>query len=217
MGNDFKSLYEIRFSGSKEYRRKVWGILVSDWFSRYIPKDASVLDLGCGYGEFINQIQARRRYAMDLNPDSTRFIESDVQMFEQDCSTRWPLPDDHLDLVLASNFFEHLPSKSNLEATLREAWRCLRPGGRIIALGPNIKYVDGAYWDFWDHHLPLTDSSMAEGFQLTGYQIEQKVARFLPFTILNGPDYPLIFLRAYLRLPFVWPVFGHQYLVVAKK
>jgi len=217
MVGDLKSIYENRFAGNEVYRSQVWSILVSDWFSRFIPKDAAVLDLGCGYGDFINQVHSPRRYAMDLNPNSKRFLDSGVRLFEQDCSTRWPLPDNSLDTVFTSNFFEHLPSKANLEATLKEAYRCLRPGGCIIALGPNIKYVNGAYWDYWDHSLPLTDLSMVEGFQLTGFRIEQRVPRFLPYTILNRPRYPLIFVRAYLRLPLVWPIFGQQFMVVAKK
>jgi SAM-dependent methyltransferase len=216
-GDDLKSIYEKRFSGSEEYRRKVWHILVSDWFSRFIPPDGAVLDLGCGYGEFINQVRGPARYAMDLNPNSRQFLHSDVRLFEQDCSTHWPLPDNTLDLVFTSNFFEHLPSKAKLEETLKEAWRCLRPEGRIIALGPNIKYVSGAYWDFWDHYLPLTEASMAEGFQLAGFRIEQKISRFLPYTMSDGAHYPLIILRAYLRLPFIWLFFGQQFVVIARK
>ena len=217
MGDDLKYLYENRFSGSEEYRRKVWNVLVANWFSRYIPSNAAVLDLGCGYGEFINQVASPKRFAMDLNPNSKRFLQSEVRMFEQDCSSRWPLADNTLDMVFTSNFFEHLPSKAGLEATLKEAWRCLRPGGRIVALGPNIKYLLGAYWDFWDHYLPLTEISMAEGFELAGFTIEQNVPRFLPYNMSNAPRYPLFFVRAYLKLPFLWPIFGHQFLVVGKK
>jgi SAM-dependent methyltransferase len=130
---------------------------------------------------------------------------------------RWPLADNTLDMIFSSNFFEHLPSKSKLKETLKEAWRCLRPGGRVVALGPNIKYLPGAYWDFWDHFLPLTELSMAEGFQMAGFTIERNVARFLPYTMSGGQRYPLFLLRAYLRLPFIWPIFGQQFLVVAKK
>jgi len=216
-GDDFKALYEHRFSGSEECRRKVWNILVSDWFSQFIPKDGAVLDLGCGYGEFINQVTSPKRYAMDLNPNSKRFLEPEISLFEQDCSLRWPLADNTLDMIFSSNFFEHLPSKSKLKETLKEAWRCLRPGGRVVALGPNIKYLPGAYWDFWDHFLPLTELSMAEGFQMAGFTIERNVARFLPYTMSGGQRYPLFLLRAYLRLPFIWPIFGQQFLVVAKK
>lgn len=215
--DDLKTLYDQRFSGREDYRRRVWSVLISDYFSRFIPADAAVLDLGCGYGEFINQVKARSRYAMDLNPDSRRYVDPDVCLFQQDCSVRWPLGDDSLDLVFTSNFFEHLPAKSNLAATLQEALRCLRPGGRLVALGPNIKFLPGAYWDFWDHNLPLTEASLAEALQTVGFQLESVAPRFLPYTMADGPRYPLFFLSVYLRCPFAWRLFGRQFLVVAKK
>ncbi len=58
--------------------------------------------------------------------------------------------DDSLNVVFTSNFFEHLHTKRELRETLMQARRCLRPGGGIIALGPNIRYLPGKYWDFYD-------------------------------------------------------------------
>jgi SAM-dependent methyltransferase len=87
------------------------------------------------------------------------------------------LPDQALDLVFTSNFFEHLSNTATAAATLGEAYRCLRPGGRLVALGPNIKYPSGALLGFWDHHLPLTKASSAEGLQAVGFQLERVVPR----------------------------------------
>ena len=143
--------YERRFTPSAAYRQRVWAVLTSEFFQRYVPRDGAVLDLGCGWGEFINNIQARVRYGIDLNPSSRHRLAPGVTFFQQDCSRRWPLEDDTLDVVFTSNFLEHLPEKTALRRTLTESLRCLRSGGRIICLGPNIKYVPGAYWDFWDH------------------------------------------------------------------
>jgi SAM-dependent methyltransferase len=215
--DELKLMYERRFSGKEEYRRKVWSVLVSDWFQRYIPDAGAVLDLGCGHGEFVNNLKGLIRYGMDLNPDSGRHLDSDIRWFQQDCSKQWPLPDNALDLVFTSNFFEHLHHKTNLLGTLIEAYRCIRPGGRLIALGPNIKYVGGAYWDFWDHHLPLTEASLVEALQTAGFKLERVVPRFLPYSMSEGPRYPLFFLRLYLRLPFAWRIFGRQFVIVAYK
>ncbi|HKV40731.1 MAG TPA: class I SAM-dependent methyltransferase [Blastocatellia bacterium] len=70
--DDLAAIYGRRFSGLEDYRRKVWSILMSDFFHRFVPGNGAVLDLGCGYGEFINQVKARSRYAIDLNPESMR-------------------------------------------------------------------------------------------------------------------------------------------------
>src|SRR5487761_1897732 len=156
---ELEVIYGNRFEGTEEYRNRVWQTLIQNWFQRYIPADATVLDLGCGYGQFINNVRCARKYAMDLNPVSRTKLNPDVEFLEQDCATTWKVPDNTLDIVFSSNFFEHLLSKADLARTTSEALRCLRPGGRIIAMGPNIRFVGGAYWDFFDHHLALTELS----------------------------------------------------------
>jgi SAM-dependent methyltransferase len=209
--------YERRFGAQAPYRRKVWALLTRDVFQRYVPEEGTVLELGCGWGEFINQIRAKSKLGMDLNPESAHRLDADVRFLEQDCSTPWPVAPDTLDVVFTSNFFEHLPDKATLRRTLDEALRCLRPGGRLVCLGPNTRYLAGAYWDFWDHYLPLTDLSLIEGLELTGFTIERSWARFLPYTMSRKRTPPLWMLWWYLRLPFAWPVFGRQFLVVAVK
>lgn len=215
---ELQAIYERRFKEERvAYRVRLWRTLVASFFQPMIPPGAAVLDLGCGYGEFINQIHCGSRFAMDLNPKATEHLDPAVKFLFQDCSLRWDLPDQSLDVVFTSNFFEHLPDKLALKLTLLEAARCLKPGGQLIALGPNIKFVQGAYWDFWDHFLSLTELSLSEALDNNGYRVERAVPRFLPYTTINQPAYPMAFVRLYLRLPLLWPWFGRQFLVVARR
>jgi len=214
---ELQRMYGARFSSNLEYRKHVWTVLVADTFSRYVQPTDSVLDLGCGYGEFINTIRCRKKFGMDLNPDTARFLADDVTFLQQDCSLRWQVPDESLDVVFTSNFLEHLADKAALGRVLDEVVRCLRPGGRIIALGPNIKYLHGKYWDFWDHYVPITEASLTEALVTRRLTVDVCIGRFLPYTMVNGAHYPLFFLRAYLRLPIAWRLFGKQFLVVATR
>ena len=213
---DLQQLYETRFAAQSEYRKCIWQALCP-FFSHWIPTSAAVLDLGCGWCEFINAATCRHKFAMDLNPDAERHALPGVTILQQDCSEVWQLDDESLDVVFSSNFFEHLPSKAALEKTLLEAHRTLKTGGRLIAMGPNIKYLPGAYWDFIDHHLPLTELSILELMKKCGFAAEFCVARFLPYTMSNGPQYPIWMLRLYLAIPFVWRFWGKQFLVVGRK
>jgi SAM-dependent methyltransferase len=214
---EVQTIYSQRFAASKAYRARVWKVLTSEFLPRWIVPGGAVLDLGCGYGEFINQVSAREKYGMDLNPDSARMLAPGIRFLQQDCSELWPLPENSLDVVFTSNFFEHLPDKATLGRTIEQARRCLKPGGRLMALGPNIKYVPGAYWDFWDHYLPLTETSLSEGLEHRGFRIEECFGRFLPYTMVNTRQYPMFFLRLYLKTPVVWPFFGKQFFVIAAK
>ncbi len=214
---DLQRIYAARFQTNIEYRRAVWRVLISDFFQRLVQPSDSVLDLGSGYGEFISQIDCAQKWAMDLNPDAPKRVGPGVRCVLQDCSAPWGLPDNSLDVVFTSNFFEHLPDKGALGKTLDEVRRCLRTGGRLIAMGPNIKYLPGAYWDFWDHYLPLTEASLAEALANRRFAITSCIARFLPYTMAGGPRYPLFCLRLYLRFSPLWRIFGRQFLVVAQK
>lgn len=210
-------MYDTRFKGRLVYRNEVWKVLIRDYFRQWVTPQDVVLDLGAGYGEFINNIACGEKYAMDLNPDVSKRVQTGVHVLLQDCSKPWPLPSGSLDVIFTSNFLEHLPNKQALAQTLREAGRCLKTNGRIIALGPNIKYLAGEYWDFLDHYIPLTEYSLSEALQQQGFQIDTCLDKFLPYTMAQGPQYPTFFVAAYLRLPFVWRIFGKQFLIVGKK
>lgn len=217
MNDVLQRQYERRFAAQAEYRQQVWRVLVDRVFQRYVPENGAVLELGCGWGEFINHIRAARRYGMDLNPASGARLQPGVTFLHQDCTQPWPVGDGSLDAIFTSNFFEHLPDKASLASTLGEAHRALKSGGRLICLGPNIRYLPGAYWDFWDHYLPLTETSLAEGLELAGFAVEESIARFLPYTMSRDRNPPLWTLRVYLTLPFAWALFGKQFLVVARR
>ncbi|MDQ1473256.1 MAG: hypothetical protein QOJ99_4736 [Bryobacterales bacterium] len=213
---ELQRLYQERFAGMSDYRDQVWRVLVDEYFAQWIPPGAAVLDLGCGHCEFINNVRSEIRYGMDLNPDSVQKAAAGVRVLVQSCSEPWDLPDASLDVIFTSNFFEHLYTKRDLRDTLLQARRCLRPGGRIIALGPNIRYLPGEYWDFYDHYLALTELSLGEVMTETGFTVEHRIARFLPYTMSRGAQKPLWMLRLYLKLEFAWPLLGKQFLVVAQ-
>src|SRR5262249_10057791 len=118
---DLERGYERRFASRREYRWRVWALLTRRVFQKYVPESGTVLELGCGWGEFINQVRAGRKLAMDLNPSNAARLEAGIEFLHQDCSRPWPLPHDNLDVVFTSNFFEHLPHKPALGPTPRQA------------------------------------------------------------------------------------------------
>jgi SAM-dependent methyltransferase len=215
--SELAAIYGQRFKGKQNYRNRVWRVLIDDFIQACVPLDASVLDIGCGRGEFINNIRCRTKFGMDMNPDTARFLSPDVQFLHQDCSTAWNLPEAALDVVFTSNFFEHLPNKQALASTLKQAFHSLRPGGKLIAMGPNIRYLPRAYWDFWDHYLPLTEISLKEGLRINGFEVTRCVGRFLPYTMTHGIQYPIYFLKLYLKIPLAWRFWGKQFFLVAQK
>jgi SAM-dependent methyltransferase len=216
-------IYRRRFGDMVAFRARMWRVLVSRFFQRFVAAGDAVLDLGCGYGEFINAIACARKYAMDLNAGAREHLEPSVTFIHGDCSTAWHVPAASLDVVFTSNFLEHLPTKSHVDSTLDHAFASLRPGGQMILMGPNIRFLAGRYWDFWDHFIPISHVSIVEALRNRGFEIQRAWPRFLPYTMAGRGRTSFsaavveACLRAYLSAPFLWRLFGRQFLVVARK
>ncbi len=214
---DLTQIYEKRFSGHEIYRNRVWKVLITKFFSKWISNSYHILDLGCGYGEFINNAGCEVRHAMDLNPRTQTLLDKNIIFHEQDCSTPWNIEPESLDLVFTSNFFEHLPNKDSLDRTMCEIKNALKPEGMLIAMGPNISVLKGKYWDFWDHHVALSDQSLCELLDIHDFTIEKSYSKFLPYNMVRVRERPLFMISLYLRFPFLWNIFGKQFLIVSKK
>lgn len=214
-----ESLYRHRFPREMLDRRAaVWRVLCNSWFARYIPPNARVLEVAAGYCEFINNIKAAEKVAVDLNPQTKEFAAPDVAVHlvaaEQLASVIKP---GTFDTVFMSNFLEHCRSRDQVLDVLRACNEALKPGGRLLILGPNFRFCYKQYFDFFDHHLALTHNAVAEALQVAGFEIELLKARSLPLTFKGRlPPYPVL-VKLYLRLPMVWPVFGKQFFVVGRK
>ncbi len=213
---DLEACYKNRFSRIEKRRQRVWQVLAREFFQKWVKPTDRVLDFGAGYCEFINNIAAAKKIALDMNPTTASHAGADIDVVCQDLTLSWQLEDDSIDVAFSSNFLEHLATKSDVLHCFKESRRVLVPGGKIILLGPNIRFCPDVYWDFLDHRVPLSDRSIVEALELSNFKILQVTDRFLPYTMQGKmPAHPVL-VRLYLSLPIAWPIFGRQFLVVAQ-
>ena len=194
-------------------RKSIWSA-VAGYLKKYIPEDGAVLDLGSGYCDFINSVQARRRWALDLYLNPAEFAAEGVTPLQADVTNLEAIPDSSLDVVFASNILEHLPDDKLIWAVGAVKDK-LRSDGRFIALQPNYTYCYRNYFDDYTHCRVFSHVSLADFLRAQGFTIERVTPRFLPFSLKSRAPKWSWLVRLYLRSP--WKPLAKQMLVVALK
>lgn len=214
-GEQLRKLYAGRFDPDAQFRIAMWQVLCTDYFDRHVRPGDTVLEVAAGHCEFINNISAGRRIALDLNPDVRKYAGDGVDVIVGSSTDLHMVSTGSVDVVFVSNFFEHV-SRDVILATLREIRRVLDPGnGRLLVLQPNIRFCGRDYWMFFDHITALDDRSLTEALVLAGFDVQQVIPRFLPYTTKGRLPRSTALVRAYLRVPLLWKAFGAQALAMA--
>jgi SAM-dependent methyltransferase len=110
-------------------------------FEEQVRADDDCLDLGCGDGGTSGPYlveHARSYVGVDVSPSAVELAQArglDVRLIDD--ATSLAFPDGTFDVVVCSEVLEHLFEPQRAAA---EAFRVLRPGGRLIATVPNAAY-----------------------------------------------------------------------------
>ena len=203
--------YAERYRPTKS-RDAVWPEIVAYLQGRFFPHASTVLDLAAGYCSFINYVDAPERHALDISGVTEKYAARGVIAHTRSCTDLSSFEDGSVDVVFASNLFEHL-ERLELERTLAEVRRILAPDGRLIAMQPNFRYAYRDYFDDYTHIQIFTERSLADLFAVCGLPAIHVQPRFMPFSFGSKLPAHRLLVRAYLRSP--WKIFGRQMLIVA--
>jgi SAM-dependent methyltransferase len=210
-------IYQLRFtSEDAKAKEAMWGEICR-YLQRFVPLSGAVLDIAADRGHFIRHIQAREKWATDLR-SVQEHLGKDVRFVLADgLKLTDHLPNAYFDVAFMSNYLEHLPSSEAVVDQLRVARDLVKPGGAVLVLQPNIRFVGGSYWDFIDHQTALTDRSLEEAGEIAGLRTRLLIRRFLPYTTKSRmPQHPLL-VRAYLNFPPAWRLLGKQTLYLGER
>jgi SAM-dependent methyltransferase len=222
--SELNKLYENRFIGTEnkdnQYKREaLWKVLCNHFFSKYINPDDVVCDVAAGYCEFINNIKVRKKIAVDLNPSVREFAKSEVEVINDNVfNLKKYLVKGDVSCFFVSNFLEHLDSKKDVLNLIAELSDLLDKDGKIVILQPNIRLVGGAYWDFIDHKVELTEKSLIEAAEINNLSVDTCITRFLPYTTKSAIPKSSFLVYLYLKMmPLSSFFMGKQSFLVLRK
>lgn len=181
-------------------RGVLWRTLVSCVFQKQIPVDGVVLELGAGYGEFINSVKARRRFAVDQWPGMVEHLEDGIEGIVTGITELEAIPENSVDYVFSSNCFEHV-SQSDLVLCLAQLRSKMKPGATLNIVQPNFKYCVREYFDDYTHITIYTAQSLCDLLSANGFRIAQCVPRFLPLTLKGRLPVQPWLIRLYIASP----------------
>lgn len=222
--NVLSRIYDRRFrnikqSKSAKARDNAWRAIYNCELKKYVKPEMTVVDLGSGPGYFINQVEARNRFAVDLDVNNKKFISDGVVFIETVSQELTFAATGSVDLVFTSNLFEHLTDVEMLFQTLYEIRRILNQENesRLLILMPNIRYAKWDFYNFIDHRLPLNEKSLTEALEICGFQSTLVHKRFFPYSAENvNITIPTTLIKIYLKIPPKFRPFAKQMFIVAK-
>lgn len=202
--------FDTRYSFNPS-RHKVWRA-IAEYIQKYIPYDASVLELGSGYCDFINQIHAQRRVALDYNEISKQYANIDVNFVQS--SILDFSPNEKFDIVFASNFLEHF-SIQELEKVMSVIYNSLHDSGKLILIQPNYFYCYRNYWDDYTHKTVFSHNNIHDFLLANHFDVKLIRSKFLPFSFKSHLPTSYFLTKLYLYSPY--KPFAKQMLIVAEK
>lgn len=112
--------------------------IYADCVRRRLGHNSRILDLGCGRGGLVEQLDHSLSLVVGIDPDLQSLREHRLSLPRaQAISSRLPFAGGQFDVVFASWLLEHLPHP---DADLLEIARVLRPGGSFVFITPNKRH-----------------------------------------------------------------------------
>ncbi len=194
------STYLKTFYSEKEKAYSTYPLELTDYLTKKFDLskgECSLLDLGCGRGEFINAFGlslSKLCHGIFIRPNIEGFDKEIDGAFhslvnkltEGDFNHKLPYKDNSFNIVFAKSVIEHSYHPENMVA---EAYRVLKPGGKFIVMTPDWGYHYKSFYEDFTHKTPFIRSSLEKILKMHDFKVEYcERFRQLPFIW----DYPIL-------------------------
>lgn len=139
--------------------------------------ESVVLEVGCGSGELMSQLDGRVRVAagVDLSSVGLKLARRRKVAVTRALAERLPFRDGCFDAVVGQHLIEHLP---DVAGALYEWKRVLRPTGALVLVTPNAAYPDPTLFEDPTHVHVFTPADLRSSLEQAGFRVEQLFTLF---------------------------------------
>ena len=166
--------------------------------SRQPVSAVRILDVGCGTGANLELLaQFGEAEGVDGSDAALEYCRArGLTRVQKGLAEALPYAEGEFDLVTALDVLEHL---DNDVAGLREMWRVLRPGGRVLLFVPAFMWLWGIQDDISRHRIRYRRKQIAERITRAGFAVERATYANITFFL------PILAGRALMKLTGLRP------------
>ena len=183
-----RSFYKNYFKTEKEHWLMVVRRMIArDNLKAYVakkPKEAKVLDFGCGSGLFVTELEEHgyQAYGLDISEEAVKFgILQGRKNLDVIDAHKINFPDNTFDAIFGMAVLEHLEDES---WALKEIERVLKPGGAVILMVPAYMFLWGVQDEVAHHYRRYTKRSLLKKLKESTSLKEEKSSYFNTFLFL---------------------------------
>lgn len=190
--NYLETIYSEEKKPFTDYPKKLTTYLINRF---NLKKKQKILELGCGRGEFLNEFvkNGLEGHGVDLSDYSKNFFSNlNFKKVDMD-NEKLPYEDNFFDIIYSKSFIEHFYYP---EKIFKEAYRVLKPGGIIVTLTPEWKYIYKTFYEDFTHRVPFTRVSLTDIHYISNFK-SVKVESFKQLPILFEKNFYNYFFRLF--------------------
>jgi SAM-dependent methyltransferase len=222
---DYKYI-DVVYSAKNKPFSKYPSKLIKELVKRFkLNLDSSILELGCGRGEFLNEFTnlGMKGFGVDISGYARDFCKNAEIKVSDITKEQLPYPDNYFDIVYSKSFIEHFYYP---EVAFKEAYRVLKPSGVFVNLTPEWKYFITSFYEDHTHRTPFSKKSLENIHLITDFK-NVKVESFKQLPILWSNNFFInylfkffseitrIFVPDYFRLKFKWIRFSKEIMILS--
>ena len=107
---------------------------------------------------------------LDMSEETKDLLKEDeieLKVCDVESVEGLPFPDESFDVIYNKSFLEHLVHP---DIFLKEAYRILKPGGKILCLVPDWESNYKTYFDDFTHRTPFTKPALEDIFKICDFE-----------------------------------------------